>query len=727
MDESPFTIIGTSTTTTTITPLKLFTSNNNPSVNISNENNLNNLTKNSIFMEEPPVEAWCFDLLLFYRSLGDDDPQAKKMLAELEAYERFSFVVNGLITCLLVSFGLIGNALFVYQLHNKSNHFSRRLAKHLTALCIWDIALLCCCLCSYGIICMCLGILPFVGVTAYLLYLFQPFAILAITIERHKAVSRPLEQRTRKGQFSLRSIFSCIVFGAFALNFLAVPFERALIDCYEFRSNGFEVRTMIVQRELVNNQYYAILSHLIPDLIFRAPTPIVIIAILTVRTLQIASAQRTVGHQQIIPQRQRALGRNFENYLFALGISYLNLVLTLYLFNTILMEVMGYGGKTSSQQTELEMEQYISSLYLTDFSNMLLAIHSATNCLTLSASSRADWLRGSAPIDSTSAEQALNKFRELKNEICADILSSLCNTCSSIGNALGIDKLQNRPITPQLFLNNTELLQHTNLLGNIIESVLIPLARPNSEENDIIEWRDFCRQIGYQYAQINGCLNAEQWKIVRWKLVLALSGNRTRSIQIDERLLINNGSINNSLLKNNKENNTIGQKKRKIWHQFSSPSENKNNKTTLTTTPTTPSSITPNNHQKALVRTFNCTLREMKNGALCAFVDSSQRQMTSRNGYKNIGKYGERQKRDSSASQQQYGIAPIHLIKRLNWINGPPAGVVARAIFPRPSTSQDSFSLVLPTNEKQYLRDEENIENYENEENKRRFSREIVD
>jgi len=57
--------------------------------------------------------------------------------------------------------------------------------------------------------------------------------VLAITIERHKAVSRPLEQRTRKGQFSLRSIFSCIVFGAFALNFLAVPFERALIDWLE--------------------------------------------------------------------------------------------------------------------------------------------------------------------------------------------------------------------------------------------------------------------------------------------------------------------------------------------------------------------------------------------------------------------------------------------------------------------------------------------------------------
>lgn len=35
----------------------------------------------------------------------------------------------------------------------------------------------------------------------------------------------------------------------------------------------------------------------------------------------------------------------------------------------------------SSQQNELAMEQYIRSLYLTDFSNMLLALHSATNWL----------------------------------------------------------------------------------------------------------------------------------------------------------------------------------------------------------------------------------------------------------------------------------------------------------------------------------------------------------
>ena len=103
------------------------------------------------------------------------------------------------------------------------------------------------------------------------------------------------------------------------------------------------------------------------------------------------------------------------------------------------------------------------------------------------------------------------------------------------------------------------------------------MARPNSDENDIIEWKDFCRQIGYQYAQINGYLNAEQWKIVRWKLVLALSGTRTRSVQIDDRLnsqitqntplIINGNAKYHPLLTNSPINkgNDNEQKKRKMF------------------------------------------------------------------------------------------------------------------------------------------------------------------
>lgn len=115
-------------------------------------------------------------------------------------------------------------------------------------------------------------------------------------------MSKPLELRTRNAQFSLKAICGGITLGAFLLNMLAVPFERKLLQCYEFTQNGFDTSTMLTQEEVVNNQYYAILVHLIPDIIFRAPTPIIIIAILTVRTIQLCS-RRMVGTQIIQTRR----------------------------------------------------------------------------------------------------------------------------------------------------------------------------------------------------------------------------------------------------------------------------------------------------------------------------------------------------------------------------------------------------------------------------------------
>jgi hypothetical protein len=43
--------------------------------------------------------------------------------------------------------------------------------------------------------------------------------------------------------------------------------------------------------------------------------------------------------------------------------------------------------------------------------------------------------------------------------------------------------------------------------------------------------------------------------------------------------------------------------------------------------------------QKAVIRTFNCALREMKNGALCAFVDANQSQLRQmpNNGHRLLG------------------------------------------------------------------------------------------
>lgn len=101
--------------------------------------------------------------------------------------------------------------------------------------------------------------------------------------------------------------------------------------------------------------------------------------------------------------------------------------------------------------------QYIRSLYLTDFSNMLLAIHSSTNWLifykwpkckevriykiikltpdlkekkkriaasfTLSASSTD--LTKNVPIEPQWAVIILNRFREIRDEICTSILYSV--------------------------------------------------------------------------------------------------------------------------------------------------------------------------------------------------------------------------------------------------------------------------------------------------------------
>lgn len=49
------------------------------------------------------------------------------------------------------------------------------------------------------------------------------------------------------------------------------------------------------------------------------------------------------------------------------------------MFNTILLELLGYGVANVSSSED--GDRYINSFYLTDASNMLLVVHSATNWL----------------------------------------------------------------------------------------------------------------------------------------------------------------------------------------------------------------------------------------------------------------------------------------------------------------------------------------------------------
>ena len=40
---------------------------------------------------EPPVSDWCFDLILFYRSIGEEDQQAASVLEQLETWAAVNF------------------------------------------------------------------------------------------------------------------------------------------------------------------------------------------------------------------------------------------------------------------------------------------------------------------------------------------------------------------------------------------------------------------------------------------------------------------------------------------------------------------------------------------------------------------------------------------------------------------------------------------------------------
>ncbi|VDP08691.1 unnamed protein product [Heligmosomoides polygyrus] len=289
----------------------------------------------------------------------------------------FSFRYNGVLTSILVALGLVGSLLLLKQIHS-SHVFSKRLAIHLGMICIWDSLYLLACLATYGVPSLLYGMIPVYGVMAYILFLLQPFAsfcvsctiwqVFAITLERYLAVSKPLEQRALTARFSAGWLCATIAAGAFVLNLLPVPFERQLVPCFEIVGSHLRNHTLLKPFDDSNSRLYRFVVHFFPDLIFRAPLPIIFIGTMTVRTIH-ACNQRNVGSAHLTLQ----INRNIPLRLYLLNFKFI-LCNTLYMFNTILLELLGYGEKGL-------IDRYMNSFYLTDASNMLLVLHSATNWL----------------------------------------------------------------------------------------------------------------------------------------------------------------------------------------------------------------------------------------------------------------------------------------------------------------------------------------------------------
>uniref|UniRef100_A0A8R1HN44 G_PROTEIN_RECEP_F1_2 domain-containing protein n=1 Tax=Caenorhabditis japonica TaxID=281687 RepID=A0A8R1HN44_CAEJA len=346
---------------------------------IENGNNANSTTGPLPFL--PP--DWCFNMEMWLHSVATANV-SDQMQNKYAHYKSFSYRYNGLLTLVLILLGLTGSSLLLKQIYG-SRVFSKRLAVHLGMICFWDMLYLLCCLSTYCIPSLIYGVTPIYGPFSYILFLLQPFAsfcvsctiwqVFAITLERYLAVSSPLEQRTRKAKFGVGWICFAITFCAFILNLLPVPFENELVNCYEitFQQDGsvvFKNHTMMKPYFEEKIRIYRFLVHFFPDLIFRAPTPIIVIGTLTVRTIQ-ACSQRSVGNFQI----GMRFNRNMPLRLSLLNFKFI-LCNTLYMFNTILLELLEYGNMENG-----DYDGYINSFYLTDASNMLLVVHSATNWL----------------------------------------------------------------------------------------------------------------------------------------------------------------------------------------------------------------------------------------------------------------------------------------------------------------------------------------------------------
>uniref|UniRef100_A0A0K0E8I0 G_PROTEIN_RECEP_F1_2 domain-containing protein n=1 Tax=Strongyloides stercoralis TaxID=6248 RepID=A0A0K0E8I0_STRER len=533
---------------------------------------------------------WCFNIIAYYETSDSNVSDVINVLNSLYTYSSFSFWINGVATSILTIFGLIGNIFLFHQIRSK-NYFSSRLSGHLIMLCIWDIALLLCCELTYGLSSLYYGMTPFYGITAYILYFFTPTAsfcitgsiwqVLVVTTERYIAVSRPLERRTQKFYFPLKLLCFIIILGSVVLNFTTAPFEKSLKECYEFTSQGFAFNTQIVPSDIERNRLYAILVHLIPDIFFRAPLPIIAIAVLTIKTLHLCK-KRQVG-QQIINKKTK------KNVPFMLTILNIKFVCcnTFYMFNTILMEVLGFGSKTgsSSNDDQVDINQYTTSLYLTDLSNFLLALHGATNWLifynwpTFKNSFKKQSKEGkfTHTICSTSLKESL---------IDKNILNEIIQEWNDKGIYVSIKFVQKFINEKPKLLNNYNNIEYENIkeVGENVHKIINQfLEILSSNETSLEDLAKYCKNIGSTYYKINYYLNADILKTMRNYLseILLL----TPVINLSESQIITTNVKKKNKLVNNSPQSTFLLEK--YCHKL-----------------------------------FNFAIREMKSGAICAAVEA---------------------------------------------------------------------------------------------------------
>ncbi|KAF8386948.1 hypothetical protein PRIPAC_76090 [Pristionchus pacificus] len=509
----------------------------------------------------PNDTLWCFDMELYYQSL-QDNARREEMTSRINQYKNFSFRVNGVLTLVVTLFGFFGTYLLLSQIRN-SRLFSRRLSIHMGMLCLWDTVMLMSCLLTYCFPSLIYHITPFYGPIAYILFVFQPVAsacvsagiwqVLIITLERYLAVTRPLEQRTLKAQFGLRAICLVIVLSVIFLNVIPVPFDRALVPCFELTDTEEVVTFWTLLKPYDDDptrQKIGTLLHVIPDILFRAPLPIVIIAILTVKTIQVCNNRTPFANMAMNHPAATGVRSTIPLRLSLLSFKFI-LCNSLYMFNSVLIEVLGIGHSDTAEHGEVDdtVDMYWNSFYLSDASNMLLVLHSATNWIVFyhwprckarkirkhsskhsTVSAYTAYTSYAREMNPNIAQTILKRFMPAKERIGAEIITTLCLEIPRISELVtGMPHF-----TPVMISTDVEnkINSWGARLSRFIEINLKWFA-DYSSSYDVL--RRQCRKAGQSHFEAKLHLSPDEWKIVRRTCVRVLIRNTTKIAITKER------------------------------------------------------------------------------------------------------------------------------------------------------------------------------------------------
>uniref|UniRef100_A0A914WM90 G-protein coupled receptors family 1 profile domain-containing protein n=1 Tax=Plectus sambesii TaxID=2011161 RepID=A0A914WM90_9BILA len=485
-------------------------------------------------MTEPVMQCIDLDASFAANLVPNDSVNASRQLTN---WASFSFAINGLTTLGCVLFGVIGNALLVVQIKGgkRNQRFNRRLRLHLIALCAWNSLLLLSCFASHCVLSLINdGMIPIRGTAAYLLFTAQPIGSLAvtaavwqigaITVERYLAVVHPLQELLLKEKLPVKWIILVVAVVAVVLNIPSSALERQIIPCFLASVNENDTHpqllqqstsVMIILTSIRDDPVYRLWSNFVLDLIFRCPTPMIVIGVMTIRTVHCYCYSGRMRAEAFDITKQQRVRSNAAVVVLTILNAKMILCNGPYMFNTLVELIATYASTTANDNhPSASFDEFLLSLYMTDMANLLVVVSSATDWLLFyqwkgangRTRPRSESLKLKSLVINRDEGRVLTELAERLNceEVGCGLMLVLAQHNSAVGAHFGaahttLDK-------------SSALLNHGRLVGKFLVDLMTKFA---DKRTHLVEMRDTCRKVGAAHRKKKITLKANDMKLAK--------------------------------------------------------------------------------------------------------------------------------------------------------------------------------------------------------------------